>query len=310
MKIEQRHFDTYQILFVHRQDAYARQLSDGSYVSVRLPVTRKVLADHLGGAVTTGFYALDQGNTVKWIVLDADMPDGLDRLKTVWKELAANDVPSYLEKSRRGGHLWTFLESPIPASGARQLIQAATTSLRNLELYPKQDQLLPGGLGNLVRGPLGVHLLTGSRYPFVDPISSEYVSRSVAGTIEYLGEAPKLSVAKAAEIVAAHRIQQKSAPPTARRESGVASPIERAKVQLGELTAFAEQYTRLNGAGKGACPLPDHGPDSRPSFSITPDGRRWTCFHEMSGGDVLDLFMKLEGISSYKEAITRLRQSV
>src|SRR5215211_5959708 len=135
MKIEQKHFDTYHNLFVHRQDAYARQLSDGSYVSVRLPVTKKVIADHLGGAVTTGFYALDQGNTVKWIVLDADMPDGLDRLKTVWKELAANDVPSFLEKFRRGGHLWTFLESSIPASGARQLIQVAATSLHNLELY-------------------------------------------------------------------------------------------------------------------------------------------------------------------------------
>jgi hypothetical protein len=310
MKIEQKHFETYQNLFVHRQDAYARQLSDGSYVSVRLPVTRKVIADHLGGAVTTGFYALDQGNTVKWIVLDADMPDGLDRLRTVWQELKANDVPSYLEKSRRGGHLWTFLESPIPASGARQLIQAAATSLRSLELYPKQDQLKPGGFGNLVRAPLGVHLLTGSRYPFVEPDSLEYVSRSVAGTIEYLGQAPKLSVAKAAEIVAARRIQQKSATPTARRESGVASPVERAKGQLGDLTAFAEQYTKLNGAGKGACPIPGHGSDSHPSFSITPDGRRWTCWHENVGGDVLDLFMKLEGISSYNEAIIRLRQSM
>jgi DNA primase len=82
------------------------------------------------------------------------------------------------------------------------------------------------------------------------------------------------------------------------------SPVERAKLQLGDLTAFAEQYTRINGAGQGSCPL--HPPDNHPSFAITPDGRRWTCFHENVGGDVLDLFMRLEKISSYKEALSRL----
>jgi hypothetical protein len=161
----------------------------------------------------------------------------------------------------------------------------------------------------LVRGPLGIHLLTGRRYPFLDPISLQPVSPTVRGTIDFLGEAEKVSLSRAAEVVASRKLELEHRP-APRRMRAVPLPtrnvslIERAKLSLGDLRSFAEQYTRLNEAGAGACPL--HPPDSHHSFSITADGRRWTCWHEGVGGDVLDLYMKLEGLSSYKEVLRRL----
>jgi hypothetical protein len=303
MPIEQRHITTYEDLFVHRRDIYARQRENGSYFLRLSPVTPEVVRAHLAGKITAGFYALDSASTAAWGVLDADSPDGLEKLQLAWQRLHQLEIPSYLEQSRRGGHLWTFLESPIPGAGVRDLLRAGMGQLQNLELYPKQDALEPARkVGSLVRAPLGVHLLSGRRYPFLDPISLKPVSPTVAGTIDFLAEVEKVNLKRAAEVVARHKLQLEQKPAKLR----VVNSAPRAKIQLGELTAFAEQYTKLNGAGRGSCPIPGHGPDTHPSFSITPDGRRWTCFHENVGGDVLDLFMRLEKLSSYKEALDKL----
>jgi hypothetical protein len=41
-----------------------------------------------------------------------------------------------------------------------------------MEVFLKHDQLDDQTrVGNLVRGPFGIHRLTGQHYPFVDPIS-------------------------------------------------------------------------------------------------------------------------------------------
>src|SRR5262245_16203778 len=70
-----------------------------------------------------------------------------------------------------GGHLWILFE-PITARVGRQLILGALPELQGVEVFPKQDYLEPKTpVGSLVRGPLGIHRLTGKRYPFVDPES-------------------------------------------------------------------------------------------------------------------------------------------
>jgi hypothetical protein len=312
MPIEQRHINTYQSLFVHRKDIYARQRENGSYFLCLSPVSDQVIRAHLAGKITAGFYALDQASTASWGVVDADSPDGLEKLQQVWKRFSELEIPAYMEQSRRGGHLWIFPESPIPGAGVRDLLRAGVGQLQDLELYPKQPALdRSRRVGSLVRGPLGIHLLTGRRYPFLDPISLQPVSPTVRSTIEFLGEAEKVSLRRAAEVVARHKLEleQPQQPPRPLRDvlqpMGKVSPIERAKASLGDLRAFAERHTRLNAAGAGACPL--HPPDRHHSFSITQDGQRWKCWHTGLGGDVLDLYMKLEGIESYKEAVAKLR---
>ena len=167
MKLEQTHLTTYQDLLVTRNDIHARQLNDGSYFLKREPVTDQLLINHLAGRVTIGLYGLDIGSYAKWAVLDADSENGLELLQQAHHQLAEKELPSHLEQSRRGGHLWLFLEAPIPAAAIRKLVQTAVPDLQGLELYPKQDRLdQRRQVGSLIKGPLGIHRKSGNRYPF------------------------------------------------------------------------------------------------------------------------------------------------
>jgi hypothetical protein len=200
--IEQRHIDIYRDLFVHRKDLYAQQTERGSYFLNRSPVTDDVIRAHLEGSVTAGWYALSADSTTKWAVLDADREDGLQQLQRAWHSLSVRGLPSHLELSRRGGHLWMFLE-PMPASIPRRLLSGIVGDLSGLELFPKRDRLDATRVGNLVRGPLGVHLLTGHRYPFTDPLTLRPRGESATDMLEKLDAAPRISIAQAGEQLAA-----------------------------------------------------------------------------------------------------------
>jgi hypothetical protein len=199
MAIERRHSDTYQELFVHRRDIYAQQTKAGAYFRKSAPVIEHVVRGHLMGNITAGWYALAEDSTVRWVCLDADRDDGLEQLQAASRVLAQRKISSQvLELSRRGGHLWVFFE-PITARVARQLILGAVPELDGVEVFPKQDFLAPKTpVGSLVRGPLGIHRLTGKHYPFVDPEGQQPVSRTVAGTLEYLAEVRPLSAGQVA----------------------------------------------------------------------------------------------------------------
>src|SRR5687768_8538614 len=103
----------YQELFVHRSDAYALQTKSGSYFARKAPVTRELIVSHLKGELTAGFYAMDADSSVRWLALDGDRSDSLEQLQEAWKRLDQLQIPSYLEASRRGGHLWLFFD-PLP----------------------------------------------------------------------------------------------------------------------------------------------------------------------------------------------------
>src|SRR5262245_6816501 len=148
MAIEQRHFDTYRELFIHRQDVYAQQRPTGAYFLKREPVTDDVIRSHLEGKITAGWYALSAENTTKWVCLDADQEDGLEQLQHAWKQLDQIRIPSQLEASRRGGHLWILLEE-VPARDARRFILGSLPDLEGIEVYPKSDTIdSPKGVGS------------------------------------------------------------------------------------------------------------------------------------------------------------------
>src|SRR5215210_447324 len=200
MPLEHRHLETYQELFCHRRDLYALQRSNGAYFLKFAPLTPEVIRIHLLGGLTAGFYALTPDNTTRWVALDADREDGLEQLQWSAQQLATRGISSHLERSRRGGHLWILFE-PIQASLARRLIMGCLPELQ-VELFPKRDQLDDRArFGNLVRGPLGIHRRSGQRYPFVDPISLQPVSKTVVGTLEHLAEVERISVDRVGELL-------------------------------------------------------------------------------------------------------------
>jgi hypothetical protein len=151
--------------FVQRWDLHARQLDDGSYICVHELLNVGHLFAHLRGEITLGAYLLDQESQARFIVLDADDAQAWERLGHLVRVLAEEDVPSYLEESRRGGHLWLFLAQAVTGQEVRAFGHGllAAHEIQGVELYPKQDQLVDGP-GSLIRMPFGVHRLTGQGY--------------------------------------------------------------------------------------------------------------------------------------------------
>lgn len=153
--------------FSNRFDVYAEQWIDDTkyaYKPVYKPMTVELIAEHLSGSKTIGFYCLSKESTSNWLCFDSDSDDGnLDKLNNLF---CAHRWRTILEGRRTGraGHLWLFFDQSIPATILRQfgkLFQkAASVAEGCLELFPKQDKL--DKLGNLVRGPLGIHLKPGA----------------------------------------------------------------------------------------------------------------------------------------------------
>jgi hypothetical protein len=153
--------------FVQRWDLYARQMDDGSYVCVHESLNVGHLFAHLQGEITLGAYLLDQESRARFVVLDADDTQAWECLSRLARVLGEEDVPAYLEKSRRGGYLWLFLAQAVDGRDVRAFGHGllAAHQVEGVELYPKQGQLADGP-GSLIRMPFGVHRLTGRRYGF------------------------------------------------------------------------------------------------------------------------------------------------
>ncbi|HER45655.1 MAG TPA: restriction endonuclease subunit R [Thermoplasmatales archaeon] len=131
-----------------------------------LPVTDKVIYDHLAGIHTMGVYPLLPDDTCWFLAADFD--------KSTWQEDVAEyletckkfRVPAILERSRsgKGGHVWIFFSEPVAASVARKVgcyILTKTMERRHQigldsydRLFPNQDTLPKGGFGNLIALPL------------------------------------------------------------------------------------------------------------------------------------------------------------
>src|SRR6266496_6130525 len=158
--------EVYASLFVHCWSHYAVQQRDGSYWRVREPLTLPLLSAHLLGRCTIGTYLLDEHNSCSFVVFDADSEDGLSQLVGLAMELARQGIPTMLEASRRGGHLWVYLAEPTSACVVRAWLLPYAQSL-GVEFYPKQDTLGPDGACSLIRLPLGIHRQARGWFPFV-----------------------------------------------------------------------------------------------------------------------------------------------
>ena len=131
-----------------------------------LPLTADVLAGHLKGDAHVGVYPLLDGDRCWWLAADFDGQDALTEALMYVKAGRAFGVPVALEVSRSGVgmHAWTFFTAPVPAQAARRLgtgLLREAMAIRgkvNLSsydrLFPSQDLLPSGGVGNLIALPL------------------------------------------------------------------------------------------------------------------------------------------------------------
>ena len=156
--------------FIRRWDLYSKQRDDGRYVCVRERLHHDHLLEHLQGGITLGTYVLDEDSLGVYLVFDADDEPDWRRLQALAVTLKEVETTAYLERSRRGGHLWLFLEEARSGDEIRRFGQGLMLhfGLGSLELFPKQERL-SGGPGSLIRLPFGVHRKSGRRYGFYTP---------------------------------------------------------------------------------------------------------------------------------------------
>jgi hypothetical protein len=276
--------------FVQRWDLYAHQLDDGSYVCVHEQLNVDHLFAHLRGAITLGAYLLDQDSQARWLVLDADDDQGWERLGQLARELANEDLPAYLERSRRGGHLWMFLAEAVGGREARAFGQGLLTAHRveGVELFPKQDQIADGP-GSLIRMPFGVHRLTGRCYGFYTADGSP-----VAPTMReqiYALKTPETIPEAAFEAYRSFVSPQPQAAPAEPPEELAGTVSERIKASMTVLE-FVSQYVDLKPTASGAiglCPFHD---DHHPSLGVNTEGNYWHCFAGCGGGSVIDFWLR------------------
>jgi len=140
--------ETFMSLFAGRSDAYGSW--DGG--CVRSNVTYETFARHLYGQELVGIYPLTAGNTVKWGCTDIDIDD-LDAARNLQLAFSMKSIPAFVEKTRKGYHIWVFATDWVPAITMRRAFLAAHEAIGYpaKEVNPKQEEST--GLGNYVRLP-------------------------------------------------------------------------------------------------------------------------------------------------------------
>jgi hypothetical protein len=135
---------------------------------IPLELNQNIVRRHLEGEITVGLYAIDPENQCcKWLAIDADYKNAMEDLLKLEYRLGQDGLQPALEMSRRGGHLWIFLEKPLLAKPCRLYIHDLALKLgvpvkgaelkEGIEIFPKQDMLGAREFGNAIRGPLGIH---------------------------------------------------------------------------------------------------------------------------------------------------------
>ena len=131
-----------------------------------LPLTAEVITAHLSGEAHLGLYPLLDGDRCWWMAADFDGPSAMLDALAYLKAARSAGVPAGLEVSRSGvgAHVWVFFASPVPAELARRLGTGLLREAMGLRgqmdlssydrLFPSQDVLPIGGVGNLIAAPL------------------------------------------------------------------------------------------------------------------------------------------------------------
>jgi len=283
--------------FIQRWDMYPQQLSNGRWLAIHEPLHKDLLIAHLRGVITLGAYLLDDRSQGRLLVLDADDKVAWQWLVCVARSLYLGGVTSYLEASRRGGHLWFFLSRKCDGRAIRQfgwgLLAMFGIDKDMVELFPKQD-VLRHGPGSQIRLPFGIHQKSKKRYGFYYP-TGQPVAATLREQLHLLAQPETVDTwsfdyfRQHGAAVAAQRRKRSLARAykPAGNQSHMAKMAERIKSAI-SVRQFVGQYVALSQSGQGLCPFHD---DHQPSFSVNDAENYWYCFACEQGGSIIDFWM-------------------
>lgn len=136
---------------------------------------------HLKGEVTIGIYPIQLDDRVNFLVFDFDKENWFEDAKQLVKFCQSIDLTTYLERSRsgNGGHLWIFFSQSVSAAKVREfgftlLEKASIAGISGDKsgfdrIFPNQDFLQEGGLGNLIALPLQYNAWQEGNTLFLNP---------------------------------------------------------------------------------------------------------------------------------------------
>jgi len=196
-------YETFEDYFgMSANNYYAEQIKINGKV-VYNPVRNKTLDEqafysHLAGDRSLGIYTIKkEGNTTKFFCVDVDMPKDPDDLTTAWNnvindtrviknEMLGLEIPEenmlFEFSGSKGVHIFIFFEDPIGSREAHRFgMELKNRCLgqvsKDFEIFPKQAYIgdTPGSLGSLLKLPLALHVKSGKRSQFMDPMTLEKV---------------------------------------------------------------------------------------------------------------------------------------
>ena len=169
---------------------------------VFVPVSDRAVLDHLQGRHVMGVYPLLEDETCWFLAADFDKEAWQEDVSAFAETSRSLGLPVAIERSRsgNGAHAWFFFATPVPASVARRmgcyLITEAMSRRHQLamnsydRLFPNQDTMPRGGLGNLIALPLQRGPRDSGNSVFVDERFEPFTDQW-----EYLASVPRIEPA-------------------------------------------------------------------------------------------------------------------
>lgn len=119
----------------------------------KTPPTQDLFQLHLAGKGSgLGIFPLMDDGTVNFAAIDLDEPNF--ELAATLQSLLPGET--WIERSRSGNaHIWAFFKEPVPGWIPRGIMQFALEAVgrTDVEIFPKQDKLLEGMVGNYINLP-------------------------------------------------------------------------------------------------------------------------------------------------------------
>jgi len=243
---------------VVRKNAYGKYIPPGRRTdpkkiafTVKAEPTEDVLKAHFSGGAIVGLFVLDDSGFCRLFVVDIDRhdeagsPEANEKAAIAFFDRAVSmGFSAFLEDSNgRGGYkLWLIFKQPVPACWVRRFAHWLIRDWEDLglerepEIFPKQDELGPGKLGNFIRLPGKHHTLDHKSRIWGDGqwLKGEPAARQILATI---GSTPEVIPAEFRTEAA-----KPSSPPAQKTARGASASVGFIKMLRSALTAIPLTY--------------------------------------------------------------------
>lgn len=162
--------DAFALLFRGRRDAFGLMRGE-NFIVVHQPVSQRHYRQHLQGKIRLGIFPLLPAGVIHFLAMDFDGPKAQEAASDVFASASHVGLPLAWEISKSGDvHLWLFFSAPVPARAARLVARMLLDEAGvQAEIFPKQDVVPKGRVGNFIFLPLSGESVKQGRTLFVDP---------------------------------------------------------------------------------------------------------------------------------------------